>query len=915
MSKSSSSAGIIPTLYLGAFLLVLGLAAGAEGLICGQGAARVGAATSAVGRVYALALFARFADEAGSETNLDFTRFLFDRGRPGSLSHFYWEMSAGQFELDGQAPPVWFVAPGPAADYQPGPGHVGTLGPFDDFVVDVLQVADGQLDLGRFDNDGADGLPNSGDDDGYVDFIFLNMLSVPHDFIRGASSGIARLGLSSDFATDDQAAGGGRIQIRRDRHSGGVGGVLQIGPTWEQAVGNMAHEFGHVLGLPDLFDLDLQGVGEEKESGGIGYWGLMGHGNRGWNDRGGVTPFCVWSLEQLGWIGPGNERLVLIEEDAQGVVFEDVRTGGQVYRLPAGGLGQYFLVVYRTWGGSHYERHLPGSGLAVWRIDMERWGPGNRSEERKLVDLVSADGTYLDAGYPLGLEPGDTGRDNLDFWARDAEYRQRHGGNLGDATDLFDGEVFRQFSVATNPAAVPGVRVGAIRRQGTGMVADLAVHNGEWAGVVRQATTWRDTIDVVGDLIVEEEARLRVLPGAVVRLGLDQAHKGSDPERVELVVRGVLEAGAPTGAEVLFTATGPTPAADHWHGIRVESSGRVNLVNTRIAHARDGLGGTLLRQPQKLAQVALHPVGRSGIHLEQVMVSVELTGVEVVGAPQAGVWIGGPGRVVVNQGRFEGNGGPGLERRGGYLHCRASTFRDNGLGADGGANLVLGGGVQGLVAGNRLAGGVGIRCLEGVGVSIEENYLEGHSVGLVAEDAGVQVVRNEFVDNDLVALVLGPRVPRFFQFNVVQGHGLLLDNRSIHPVPARYNWWGRGDAEGIAQGMQGAVDWQPFIQNDPQEPAAFALEQNWPNPFNGRTQIAFSLDAAEGIGRTRLVLEVFNSTGQRVRRLLDQPAAPGRYTAVWDGRDQKGIQVASGVYYYRLVHGEQRLMRRLALVR
>ncbi|NKB68659.1 MAG: hypothetical protein GKR89_16470 [Candidatus Latescibacteria bacterium] len=914
MYKFPNFIGVISTLCL---VLLLGLEGDtwADELICGQGAARIGAVQSAQGKEYALALFTRFADETQATANIDFARSLFDRERPGSLSHFYWEMSGGQFELAGQAPPLWFTAPKGRADYLPDPNYGGSFGPFDDFVIDVLQVADAQLDMGQYDNDGPDGQPNSGDDDGYVDFIFCNMHSVPPNFIRGSSSGIPRLGLNSDYSTNDPATGGGRIQVRRDRHPDGMGGVLQLAPTWDQAVGNMAHEYGHVLGLPDLFDLDARGVGEEKESAGIGYWGLMGHGNRGWHDQGGVTPFCVWSLEQLGWLGPGNERLVLVDEDMDGALFEDVRTGGKVYRISAGAPEQYFLVTYRTPGGSHYERHLPGSGLAVWRIDMDRLGPGNRAEERKLVDLVAADGTYRDAGYPLGVKPEDRGGDNLDFWARQAEYRQRHGGNLGDATDLFDGVVFRQFSVATNPAAAPGVKVGNIQRQGAAMRADLQVRSGEWAGVLGQATTWRDTVDVVGDLTVAETARLRVLPGTVVRFGRDQAGKGDDPDRVELVVQGILEAGAPTGGQVLFTTAGQELEPGVWGGIRVEASGRVNLVNTRVLYAQDGFSGALLRQPQKLSQVSFTELGRSGIRLEQVMLGVELTDVEVVRAPEVGVLISGPGRVVVQRGRFEANGGPGLERRGGDLHCSEAVLRDNGLETTGGANLLLLEGVQGRVTGNRLSGSIGIYCQTGVRISIEDNVLTDHRVGMVAEDSGVYVARNQFVDNDLVALVLGPRVPRFFQFNIVEGTGLFLENRSAQALAAQYNWWGRSDAEGIALGMQGAVDWQPFIQSDPRTAAAFALEQNWPNPFNGRTQIAFSLDADGGIGLERLVLEVFNSNGQRVRRLLDQPAAPGRYTLEWDGRDEKGASLASGVYYYSLLRGSKRLVRRLVLVR
>ena len=118
---------------------------------------------------------------------------------------------------------------------------------------------------------------------------------------------------------------------------GGTGGVLQRGHTFELAVGSMAHEFGHRLLLPDLYDLDYDldpELGPVDDSGGIGYWGLMGHGNRGWGDAGGPNPFCVWSLGQLGWLGVDNEQLEILTDDLEGAVFADVNAGGKIYLLP-----------------------------------------------------------------------------------------------------------------------------------------------------------------------------------------------------------------------------------------------------------------------------------------------------------------------------------------------------------------------------------------------------------------------------------------------------------------------------------------------------------------------------------------------------------------------------------------------------
>ena len=80
-----------------------------------------------------------------------------------------------------------------------------------------------------------------------------------------------------------------------------------------------------------------------------------------------------------------------------------------------------------------------------------------------------------------------------------------------------------------------------------------------------------------------------------------------------------------------------------------------------------------------------------------------------------------------------------------------------------------------------------------------------------------------------------------------------------------------------------------------QPPAGLA--PNVPNPFNGSTLIVYRL---AGPGPVRL--EIFNSLGQRVRTLVDDVQAAGRYRVRWDARDRRGAEVAAGVYLTRLVH-------------
>jgi hypothetical protein len=103
------------------------------------------------------------------------------------------------------------------------------------------------------------------------------------------------------------------------------------------------------------------------------------------------------------------------------------------------------------------------------------------------------------------------------------------------------------------------------------------------------------------------------------------------------------------------------------------------------------------------------------------------------------------------------------------------------------------------------------------------------------------------------------------------------------------------DASRTAQyGYRDPTDAGPEVTDAP--PARLVLAQNHPNPFNPHTQIRFGLprDGA------RVRLEIYDVRGRRVCALVDGPLGAGWHEVKWDGRDQRGSAVPSGVYFYRL---------------
>ena len=93
-------------------------------------------------------------------------------------------------------------------------------------------------------------------------------------------------------------------------------------------------------------------------------------------------------------------------------------------------------------------------------------------------------------------------------------------------------------------------------------------------------------------------------------------------------------------------------------------------------------------------------------------------------------------------------------------------------------------------------------------------------------------------------------------------------------------------------------------------PSEFALHQNFPNPFNPETEIRFQLPTA-----SHVVLKIFNNLGQEIRILADGRYEAGFQSISWDGKDNNGQPVASGIYLYQLKTGVFFQIKKMSLIR
>jgi M6 family metalloprotease-like protein len=330
-------------------------------------------------------------------------------GQPYSLRTYYEELSNGAFIIEGKA--FGWVEPDSGRDYYanacgldapPTYCELGRQRTYEAFTR-VLGQLDPGVDFGQYDSDGPDGVPNSGDDDGVVDVVQFVHPERGYECL-GTSYGAHKFSLTglggAAFETDDAATGGGTITIDPYHIVAGFGGASCLEYAQIMPIGIAAHELGHAIGLPDLYDTDPN---DEDDSPGIGEWGLMGSGS--YTSPTSPSHLSAWSKERLGWV-----TVVELSTTQQQTV-GPVVTGDTVFRIQPWGTnprGEYFLLESKQpfgsdtanlGGGLYWD--AKSSGMLVWHIDSLRIA---EAEPFNRVNTGLIHGVNLVRDYP-GNDP------------------------------------------------------------------------------------------------------------------------------------------------------------------------------------------------------------------------------------------------------------------------------------------------------------------------------------------------------------------------------------------------------------------------------------------------------------------------------------------------------------------------------
>lgn len=183
--------------------------------------------------------------------------------------------------------------------------------------------------------------------------------------------------------------------------------------TGPAGIGTVCHEFGHVLGLPDLYDTDYAEHGQSNDP---GEWDVMASGSH--NERGRrPVGYSLWERTELGWATPS----VISDEGSYSLTNLSVSNSG--YRLNTAEPLEYFLLENRQSG--KWDSSLPGHGMVIARVDRTNpriwdWNNVNSNPEHNYYELLrnsQNSPAFPGSGAAAVTEIGNFTSPNLLTWA------------------------------------------------------------------------------------------------------------------------------------------------------------------------------------------------------------------------------------------------------------------------------------------------------------------------------------------------------------------------------------------------------------------------------------------------------------------------------------------------------------------
>ncbi|MGB8658144.1 MAG: M6 family metalloprotease domain-containing protein [Candidatus Zixiibacteriota bacterium] len=838
--------------------------------------------TTTVDSLRAIVLLVDFPDKPHVKDSSQFNSLLFTQGiyPTGSMRDYYKETSCGRFNLTGVVY-GWIRAPQNYSYYVNNQNGLGDW-PYNaqKLVEDAVSLADPYVNFANFDLDG----------DHLVDALF-----VVH-----AGPGAEETGLSTDIWSHEWSTSF-QISVDGVKVSNYAMCPERTASSDLAHIGVYSHEFGHILGLIDLYAIDT--------GNGLGNWSIMGTGS--WNNAG-ITPAQLdpWSKARLGWI-----QIDTVTSNRTNVEIHQIETSHRAFRIWANGTvgSQYFLVENRQKIG--FDSYLPGSGLLIYHVDdaapnnNHGWCPGGPSSPHYRVALEQADGYF-----------------NLEACSG--------AGNRGEGGDPFPGySVKRVFEDTTVPSS----------RNYTDVSTQVAVWNISDSDTLMHANfdvSWSRPNLVLQDLYFNDstggDGDGRAEPGETVKLyfvltntwaGLSNAYAiaSADTAGISFSIDSVSlgSIGSPDtvdnlGHPIQFTVASGFPSkmvnftlhiCGNGGGYCTDRSRKMIVGPAEILlvdddnqlvgdsnyvaiyqKALDSLGAVYEVWDRKAkskpaVNLSAYPIliWFTGNHRDSVLSSQDVQDLTS--------YLNGGGKLFLTSQdaaqklSTSGKSADSLFLAN-YLHARYAGYSTS--------HLVVG--VPADPIGDTMYISLG-----GEGYAVDNQVSKDILLPYSGASQSLKYAGSFFSPTDSLA---GTKYQGTFKvvlfgfgFEAIDStgrysHGHYLSKPTL--VMGRVLNWLRGGSDVLDDG-----------EEITSLPKAIVLCQNYPNPFNPSTSIRFTVHRSPFVVHSpiRTSLAIYNILGKKVRVLLDEEIMPGDYQVGWDGKDDSGNEVSSGVYFYQVKAG------------
>ncbi|MCH7965765.1 MAG: M6 family metalloprotease domain-containing protein [Bacteroidetes bacterium] len=828
--------------------------------------------TLAEDTVFALTLMGQYTNLSGNYTQAEFQSLLYDGPNPtGTVTEYYSEVSYNQLFFTGDAK-GWYDMPRTLEEYEGGNSGLSPQGG-PRFVWELMQVSDPTLNYADYIQyyDGQ-GRPHIG---------FLAVIHSGADASAGAFNIWAHrwdftVFSGQPYTTDDIDPVSGQNVIIDGPYaimSEISGSNNNSGPI--ATIGVFAHEFGHIFGVPDLYDTD-------GSSAGIGEWCLMASGSWGGNGSSPETPvhMSAWIKKELGWVTPIN-----ITSYQGPLSVPNAEENPIVYRMWQGGTitNQYFLIENRQRLG--FDVNIHNSGFLIYHIDDNL--SGNQNEDHYMVDVEQADGLR-----------------NLN-----------NGQGRGDAGDPFPGSTQNtRFDFVTNPNSQDYslqntfVSVRNIYKDGNMMVGDLEVgpRSGAYAfgdpittdfGTVEVGTN-SNINTVVLTNFGDQDLEITDIPSSVGDFNLVTTL--TFPITLStyddsLSLEFIFSPTAVGDAQEIFTVTSNdpgfvgftllgngfviNPAFDRvmYSSSGAQNDGNILTINKKTGEGTnvgpssffDVLSLTISPRNNKLYAVRSNPFE------SQILVVDGLQGVSY-GFPTFDL----PNMVAIAFNTL------------GTLYGALETGEIYSIDlTDGTYEYVSTAQIEiTAITFEPMTNDLWATVKGGFGSPKDKIY----KIELATGDTTYvgQTGLNNATTNDLAfdengvlygIKGTGSQVSDLFTIDVITGEGTIIGSVGLQALT------------GLAYAETGIVNDVQDDENNNTIPTDFALSQNYPNPFNPSTSIEFSVPVDANV-----TLTIYNLLGQVITTLVNREISAGNYSVVWNGTDINGLQVSSGIYFYEM---------------